>query len=1069
MASSVAADMLNDDRRRLVNSGIRRGRDVEIANGRAFVEIGGEKLTSTVIAIRGGRLALCRSSLLGQGQESEAFRIEFLSVVETDADERLAAHLAFDLDDFDAALAELDARYLAGEAARYARTWSAITGSYAAISRHEIPALTPDCVTVDHRPATAFGPGELSPFIRAAWGVTHDIRTYVEIVHRLSDSGAVCSYAAHGISHDGFEAEWHEVAITTVDGDMVNRSELFDEADLDAALARFDQLSRPVLRLENAASQAIERYFAHVIARDWEAFAAVMADDFCTDDRRRVINAGIRHGRDAEVANLQAAVDAGFTNQKSVVIAVRGERLTLTRISGCDAGSGEFVIDVLTVVEVNSANEIAAIVAFDPDDVDAAIAQLDARYLAGETAAHAHTWSAVLRAFDAFNGHELPATTPDWVNVDHRRGRGFPPGELVPYIRAAWELAPQAKIYVEAVHRLSDLGAVVTQVLRGTSPGGFDAEWLEVNLLTVEGDLINRSELFDEDDLDAALAHFDELSLQTRRLENAATRAYERLQGYFAAREWAAITEMLSDDHTSDDRRAVVGGGVQHGRAALIENLRATADVGVTDATSEAIATRGERLALTHARYSRSHAEPAAFHVEYLQIVEIDAGGRVTALTAFDLDDFDAALGELDARYLTGEAAGHAHAWSVIVRTQAGFTQHELPATTPSPVFIDHRPLVTSDAVDIAAHLRTVWDLIPDVRVYIEAVHRLSQLGAVVTQTLKGTSQEGFDAEWRMINVFAVEGDLISRCETFDEADLDAALARFEELHPPQARSLDNAANQVGKRFLAHFAAREWDAMAELLADDYYHDDHRRVVNAGIRRGRDAGIANMRAVADLGIANVELAAVATRGERLVLVRSIFSFRDHDSEAFRNEQLDVGEINADGRLVANVSFDADDIDGAFAELDARYLAGEAADRARTWSVITGGYASMSRRQLPALTSDCVTIDHRRGAAFAPGELPAYVHAGWDIDLAVQVYARVVHRLSDLGAVCSYVALGFSRDGVNAEWHEIAVTTVEGELINRCEIFDEADLDAAIAQFEQLHLPSGADFAKPSQPA
>ena len=42
-------------------------------------------------------------------------------------------------------------------------------------------------------------------------------------------------------------------------------------------------------------------------------------------------------------------------------------------------------------------------------------------------------------------------------------------------------------------------------------------------LLTVEGDLINRCELFDETDLDAALARFDELHPQTPRLENAAS------------------------------------------------------------------------------------------------------------------------------------------------------------------------------------------------------------------------------------------------------------------------------------------------------------------------------------------------------------------------------------------------------------------------------------------------------------------------------------------------------------------------------------------------------------------
>ena len=51
-----------------------------------------------------------------------------------------------------------------------------------------------------------------------------------------------------------------------------------------------------------------------------------------------------------------------------------------------------------------------------------------------------------------------------------------------------------------------------------------------------------------------------------------------------------------------------------------------------------------------------------------------------------------------------------------------------------------------------------------------------------------GISQEGFDAEWRMIDIFTVEGDLISRCEIFDEADLDAALARFDELHSRRRR-----------------------------------------------------------------------------------------------------------------------------------------------------------------------------------------------------------------------------------------------------------------------------------------
>src|SRR6202795_2319098 len=96
--------------------------------------------------------------------------------------------------------------------------------------------------------------------------------------------------------------------------------------------------------------------------------------------------------------------------------------------------------------------------------------------------------------------HGLPsrALTPRSTGTNSRRGRTFAPGDLIPYIRATWDVAPQASIYIEAVHRLTNLGAVVTNAVNGTSQEGFDAEWREVSLLTFDGDRINRCELFDE-------------------------------------------------------------------------------------------------------------------------------------------------------------------------------------------------------------------------------------------------------------------------------------------------------------------------------------------------------------------------------------------------------------------------------------------------------------------------------------------------------------------------------------------------------------------------------------------
>ena len=130
------------------------------------------------------------------------------------------------------------------------------------------------------------------------------------------------------------------------------------------------------------------------------------------------------------------------------------------------------------------------------------------------------------------------------------------------------------------------------------------------------------------------------------------------------------------------------------------------------------------------------------------------------------------------------------------------------------------------------------------------------------------------DVEWRMILLVIVDGDRVTRCELFDETDLDAAIVRFEELCRPASR-LENAATRVIEQFLAHFAARDWDAMAELIDEDFCSDDRRRGINAGIRRGREVEMANWRATAEVWMSDMRAAVVATRGERLALFRFTF--------------------------------------------------------------------------------------------------------------------------------------------------------------------------------------------------
>ena len=672
------------------------------------------------------------------------------------------------------------------------------------------------------------------------------------------------------------------------------------------------------------------------------------------------------------------------------------------------------------------------------------LTELDARYLAGEAADHAHTWSLIADAFAAINRHELPELSSDWVNVDHRRGAAFAAGEMTAYIHDLFDDVPDIHVYVEVVHRLGNLGAVVTQAGHGTSQEGFQAEWREIGIFVFDGDLLSRYELFDESDLDAALARFDELQPRAPRLENAASQVEQRFLAYFATRDWDAYAEILSDDVCIDDHRHVVNAGVRHGRDAEIANVRALADIGIRSATSTVIAVRGGRLFLgRHCVWGGWSDSEAS---EILCVLEIDAENQIVARVLFDSDDLDAAFAELDARYLAGEAADFAHPWSVIAEGYAAFNRHELPAE--HLVTVDRRRATPFESSTMSETLSDIWDLTPDLIIRIEAVHRLGGFGAVVTHVQRGTSTEGFDAEWRMIQLLIVEADRIAGCEIFDEAGLDAALARFDELQP-RAPRLQNAASQVGQRFMTYFATRDWDAYAEILSDDVWIEDRRQAVNAGIRRGRDAEIASMRAIADVGVTRFTSTVIAIRGERLALC----SYSVFDGWG-GSTVLSVAEINAENQIAAGVAFDPEDLEAAFAELDARYLAGEAAPHAPTWTAIAKVQATYNRHEVPATTTDCVNIDHRSGIAFAPGDVTAYIGATYDVAPNVKGHLEAVHRLGDLGVVVTEVVAGTSQEGFAFEWREVALFAFEGDLVSRFELFDETDLDAALARFDEL---------------
>ena len=143
-----------------------------------------------------------------------------------------------------------------------------------------------------------------------------------------------------------------------------------------------------------------------------------------------------------------------------------------------------------------------------------------------------------------------------------------------------------------------------------------------------------------------------------------------------------------------------------------------------------------------------------------------------------------------------------------------------------------------------------------------------------------------------------------------------------------------------------------WDELGALFADDLRVDDRRR----GIRReysGRANAIAESQAMAELGVANITSSVIADAGDASPQSTSARQAVPTVPAHMMSSSFGSSRSTSTTRSRRYVTFDIDDIDAAFDELDARYLAGEAAAHAHTWSVITQAYVALNRHEMPAM--------------------------------------------------------------------------------------------------------------------
>jgi len=316
-------------------------------------------------------------------------------------------------------------------------------------------------------------------------------------------------------------------------------------------------------------------------------------------------------------------------------------------------------------------------------------------------------------------------------------------------------------------------------------------------------------------------------------------------------------------------------------------------------------------------------------------------------------------------------------------------------------------------------------------------------------------SRDGGRFEIPMVITSALGPDgLIQRIDAYSLDQLEEARARFEQLRPDPLRIPPNAATRAGDRWLACAEKRDWEAVAVLFVPGLEYEDRRRLFR--ITGDRDMAMASMREIASLG-ARPSTTLLATAGDRLALHHILFSGGDGESE-FEVDTLQLTEVDAEGRFVAVIAFDADDRRAAAAEMRERFARSDAAQcvPAAVFEAMRALNAHDIERLRAALPDDFILNDQRRtGLGRLEREdylasLAALFEQAPDASVET-LYLVAVEKHGMLVVARNF---GTLQEGGEFESVYVRMALFRDGRIVRAEMFELEELDRARARFAEL---------------
>jgi class 3 adenylate cyclase/ketosteroid isomerase-like protein len=1062
------------------------------------------------LAILGDALGLFRQWVRGSASASGkfdvgAYEMEHLVLTDVDARGRCQRSERFAADRLGDAVVRLYERYAellpAGpERSRIAASARSLATQLGPLALERMVSMVAPAVEyVDHRRMVGFGVRhgvrEFRDVLGTLFEAADDVTNRADDVLALHADGALLRVTNVGTERAGggtYERRFLALWLFGADGRSARVEQLDVEQEAEA-LARFAActvgLATPSVRRRvraNAATANAGRANAALAAGDVDTFLGCWAEDSEVVDHATG-TVYDRSGLGTTWRNaLRRVSDLTLRNED---LATLGDRLGLfrQRVSGSASGGGKFDVGAYEIEhvflnQVDAHGRCRHSERFAGERLGDAVVRLYELYAAllpegPERIRIAATARAVAGQLGAVELERfVAAVAPTVEYVDRRRLIGVGSSHGAEAFRAAFRALFQAA--EDMTNRVDDLlalrhDAFLARVMNmGTARAGggpYERPLLVLGVFGRDG-LVARLEAFDADREAEALERFDELTagqvpartVQRRLRPNAAIATGARLDAALAAGDADVLSALAADDIELVDHTTGVAYGTLATWCSTLAAHRSTHQY-------EPVASLGDSLALFRwSTYDREHP----------LLLEVDAEGRVRRGEVFASDRLGDAIARLYERWaaLLGEGPGRARAAATACGVAARMGAFDLDryaaSFAPDVEAVDHRTLGTWSARGADAlmeHFRSFLALVEGATVRADDVLGLRADALLGRMMNSGTDRAGggaYERPFLLVMVFGPDGHT-TRMEWFDVGREAEALACFDALGPraavparaaaPVVR-IENAATRNFDRFAEAWRTRDWPGVVARFGPGFRVMDRRRLLRLDSDRAEQ--LASLRFLFDMRSSRVTAEVLGTRGQRLALMRMRLEGSDGDVGTSEIEALFVLEADDHEGAIGLVVLDVDELDGAWNELDGRYLAGEVAPYANAVWHLPRVARAVAARDWEALTSvfvpEFVIEDHRPVGVLKLLSREEYVLSVRALhDLRPDTVGRAQHVLAvdDRRSLTIAGWAGGEADGA-FDIPTVVVMSYGPDGIRRWYAYSIEQLDEARAQFDAL---------------